>query len=412
MKKNTAQVNRLIARILAICSLAIIIMVGLSLMKFFEFGSVYTFIVLFGGLVVTLSPSLLIGHISDNVMRYYMLILMAVFVSAAGSSNNVGIYITYALAPIISCLYFDPKFTVKMTVFSYLSMAVSLYVSTVDRYEVVYEHMTRRHIFIAYLIGYTIEYIIVGSVLYYLVKRARRMMEQRYSAEEENKMKSRFLSNMSHEIRMPMNAIIGMSDAALRKDMSDDLRHCLTVIKTSSTGLLEIVNDILDLSKEEAGKLNIISEEYASKDLADDITAIINARNIDSGIPIYYHISENMPDVLVGDAVRIKQVMLNFASNAIKYTKKGRIDITLGCERISENTAVMKYSVKDTGQGIRSEDMDKLFTMYTQLNAVKNHGTESTGIGLAISKYFIDLMGGSVSAESVYGKGSGDTAGR
>lgn len=104
--------------------------------------------------------------------------------------------------------------------------------------------------------------------------------------------------------------------------------------------------------------------------------------------------------------------MLNFASNAIKYTKKGRIDITLGCERISEDTAVMKYSVKDTGQGIRSEDMDKLFTMYTQLNAVKNHGTESTGIGLAISKYFIDLMGGSVSAESVYGKGSGDTAGR
>lgn len=412
MKKNTAQVNRLIARILAICSLAIIIMVGLSLMKFFEFGSVYTFIVLFGGLVVTLSPSLLIGHISDNVMRYYMLILMAVFVSAAGSSNNVGIYITYALAPIISCLYFDPKFTVKITVFSYLSMAVSLYVSTVDRYEVVYEHMTRRHIFIAYLIGYTIEYIIVGSVLYYLVKRARRMMEQRYSAEEENKMKSRFLSNMSHEIRTPMNAIIGMSDAALRKDMSDDLRHCLTVIKTSYTGLLEIVNDILDLSKVEAGKLNIISEEYASKDLADDITAIINARNIDSGIPIYYHISENMPDVLVGDAVRIKQVMLNFASNAIKYTKKGRIDITLGCERISENTAVMKYSVKNTGQGIRSVDMDKLFTMYTQLNAVKNHGTESTGIGLAISKYFIDLMGGSVSAESVYGKGSGDTAGR
>lgn len=108
-----------------------------------------------------------------------MIILMSVFVSAAGSSNNVGIYITYALAPIISCLYFDPKFTVKITAFSYLSMAASLYVSTVDRYEVVYGHLTRRHIFIAYLIGYTIEYIIVGSVLYYLVKRARRMMEQR-----------------------------------------------------------------------------------------------------------------------------------------------------------------------------------------------------------------------------------------
>lgn len=120
----------------------------------------------------------------------------------------------------------------------------------------------------------------------------------------------------------------------------------------------------------------------------------------------------NMDTLFSGFRLDMNGAMLNFASNAIKYTKKGRIDITLGCERISENTAVMKYSVKDTGQGIRSEDMDKLFTMYTQLNAVKNHGTESTGIGLAISKYFIDLMGGSVSAESVYGKGSGDTAGR
>lgn len=405
-EKNTAQVNRIIAKILAVCSAAIFIMVGLSLFGFFQFGSVYTVIVLFGGLLVSLSPCILIKFLSDNFMRYYMLILLAVFMGAAGSSNNVGVYITYALAPIISCLYFDPKFTVKITAFSYLVMAVSLYISAADRYEVIYEHMTRMHIFIAYLVGFTIEYAIVGTVLYYLVKRARGMMERRYSAEEENRMKSRFLSNMSHEIRTPMNAIIGMSDAALRKDMSDDLRHCLTVIKTSSTGLLEIVNDILDLSKVEAGKLNIISEEYTTSSLADDMAAIIDARNIDGRVPIYYHISENMPPVLVGDAVRIKQVMLNFASNAIKYTESGRIDISLECEKISDDTAVMKYSVKDTGQGIRSEDMDKLFTMYAQLNAVKNHGTESTGIGLAISKYFIDRMGGTVSAESVFGKGS------
>lgn len=231
------------------------------------------------------------------------------------------------------------------------------------------------------------------------------MMEERYSAEEQNRMKSKFLSSMSHEIRTPMNAIIGMSDVALQKEMSADLRKDISIIKSSSTGLLEVINDILDISKVEAGKLNIIENTYSTESIIEDMKAIINARN-NKKLPIYYHIQENMPKNLKGDAVRIKQVMLNYASNAIKYTDSGRIDVTVACEEAQDGMVNFVYTVKDTGQGIREEDINKLFMMYSQLNQEINHGKEGTGIGLALSKAFIERMNGTVSVKSSYGNGS------
>lgn len=133
--------------------------------------------------------------------------------------------------------------------------------------------------------------------------------------------------------------------------------------------------------------------------------AIIDARN-DKKLPIYYHIQENMPQNLEGDAVRIKQVMLNYASNAIKYTESGQIDITVGCEEMQDGLVNLIYTVKDTGQGIREEDISKLFLMYSQLDQQINHGKEGIGIGLALSKAFIEQMNGTVSVKSSYGKGS------
>lgn len=156
--------------------------------------------------------------------------------------------------------------------------------------------------------------------------------------------------SMSHEIRTPMNAIIGMVDAALRKDMDDELRKYITVIKSSSSGLLEIINDILDLSKIEAGQMNLIEAPYVTKTFLEDTIAIINARNVDKKLPISYHIPEDLPPVLEGDAMRLRQVMFNYASNAIKYTDRGRIDITLDWEEAEAGCIRLKYIVKDTGQ--------------------------------------------------------------
>ena len=407
LEKNTKQVNCMMTRLFAAGSGAVLILVLLSHLGIFEFGRRYTEVIFVAGLITAISPHILIHFVSDNVMRYLMMISVSLFIGVLGTSNHIGVYITYALVPIFSCLYFDPGFTVKMSIISYLVMVVSVYINSAGKFEVVYLGRPRLQMAIAYILGFTIEFVVVCGILYFLVKRARQMMEERYSAEAENRMKSEFLSSVSHEIRTPMNAIIGMAEVALRKDMDEDLRHYLTIIKSSSIGLLEIVNDILDLSKVEAGKFAIMETVYRTKTLADDIKVIVDARNIDKKIPIRYHVQENMPPYLCGDAVRIRQVVLNFASNAIKYTDSGAIDITIGCTSSpTSSNVVLTCSVADTGQGIREEDIGQLFTMYGQLDRRKNYGKEGTGIGLALCKYFVEQMGGSIYVESQYGKGS------
>lgn len=405
-EKNTKQVNRMIANMFAAGSVVILILVICSEIGIFEFGRVYTRILLCAGLIIALSPSFLIHFLPDHVIRYYMLGMAAVLIGFLGTNNHIGVYMTYALVPVVSCLYFEPKLVIKTGIFSYFIMLISVYLDSAHLYEVVDQGRPRMQMFIAYALGFTVEFLLVNSVLFFLVKRAKQMMKERYSAEEQNRMKSEFLSNMSHEIRTPMNAIIGMSEVALQKEMGEDVRHCLEIIRSSSTGLLEIINDILDISKVEAGKLKIISATYTTKSLLDDMQAIIDARNKENKVPVYYHIQEGLPEYLEGDVVRIKQVMLNYASNAIKYTENGRIDITVNCKRGENGLVNLIYKVQDTGQGIRKEDLGKLFTMYTQLNQDLNHGKEGTGIGLALSKSFIERMGGSVSVKSTYGKGS------
>ncbi len=406
LEKNTKQVNRMMTRIFAVCAIPILLMVGCSYYGVFEFGTEYTRTVFVAGLLLSISPSALRRFLPDDVLKYYMLGMAAIFIGILGTSNHIGIYITYILVPVLSCLYFEPYLVVESSIFSYIFMLIALYINSAGKYEVVAMGMSRTHIFIAYALGFTIEYVIVGSVLYLIVKRAKNMMEERNNATYENRMKSTFLSNMSHEIRTPMNAIIGMTDVALRRDMDEDLRKDLTVIKSSSTGLLEIVNDILDLSKVEAGKVSVIEEDYTTRSLVDDAIAVIDARNIEHRVPIYYHVQKDMPQALRGDAVRIKQVMLNYASNAIKYTESGQIDVFLSCEQAGDGVVNLIYKVKDTGYGIKEENLPKLFTMYSQFDEQRHHGKEGTGIGLAISKTFVDKMNGTVAVESVYGKGS------
>ncbi|MGO4945657.1 hypothetical protein ACTQ50_04535 [Blautia sp. Sow4_E7] len=183
-EKNTKRVNRMIANMFAAASVVVVVLVVCSCIGIFEFGRAYTRILLVAGLVIALSPSVLIRFWPDNVIKYYMLIMAALLIGFLGTNNHIGVYITYALVPIVSCLYFDPALVVKTGIFSYMIMVVSIYIDSVSFYEVVYQGRPRLQMFAAYALGFTVEFAVVNAVLYFLVKRARKMMEERYSAQE------------------------------------------------------------------------------------------------------------------------------------------------------------------------------------------------------------------------------------
>lgn len=246
----------------------------------------------------------------------------------------------------------------------------------------------------------TVEKLLLAEVVNTLAAYVKKI-----SAESANKAKSVFLSTMSHEIRTPMNAIVGMTEVALREDMSDDVRKCLKTVQSSSFGLLALINDILDFSKIEAGKIEIITEKYHILSMVNDVYEIIKARN-NNKLAINLNISDNFPSILKGDIVRLKQVIINFCTNSIKYTDKGSVSLYFDYEKKEDDTCLFHFSVKDTGIGIKEDDLNKLFKSYVQVDTRVNHHKEGTGLGLAISKQLIDLMDGSVSVESEYGKGS------
>jgi len=217
----------------------------------------------------------------------------------------------------------------------------------------------------------------------------------------ESRAKSKFLASMSHEIRTPMNAVIGMAEVALRKDMPNDIRKDIVTIKQAGNNLLSIINDILDISKIESGKLEIVPIDYMFSALINDVANIIKMRITNPELKFDINIDGNIPNTLFGDEARIRQVLLNVLSNAVKYTKKGFVSFSICGERTGD-TVLLTMKVADSGIGIKKEDLEKLFNDFVQLNK----SSEGVGLGLAITKKFVTAMGGDISVQSEYGKGS------
>ena len=241
-----------------------------------------------------------------------------------------------------------------------------------------------------------------------LQEQANRLQQEELNArlEEANRAKSYFLSNMSHEIRTPINAVLGMNEMILRECTDESILSYAVNIQSSGKTLLFLINDILDMSKIESGKMEIVPVEYETADMILDLWNVIYLRAQEKGLTVNFILDNTLPKMLFGDDVRIKQIVTNLLTNAVKYTSKGGIELRADYSRTGEKTMDLIISVKDTGMGIRQEDMGKLFESFRRIEEEKNRNIEGTGLGMNIVMSLLRLMGGDIKVDSEYQKGS------
>ncbi|MBR4719310.1 MAG: response regulator, partial [Lachnospiraceae bacterium] len=236
----------------------------------------------------------------------------------------------------------------------------------------------------------------------------RKVLElEKDAANASNKAKSDFLANMSHEIRTPMNAIIGMDEMILRSSPGEPIRKYALDIQSAGKTLLSIINDILDLSKIESGKMELVPVKYGFSSVMNDVVNMTRNKAYEKGLDYKLNVSSDIPSVLMGDEIRIRQIMLNLINNAIKYTNEGSVGVDVSFDH-DEN--MLKFVVTDTGIGIRNEDLGKLFDSFQRLEEDRNRNIEGTGLGLNITMRLVKMMDGSIGVSSKYGEGTTFTA--
>ena len=229
---------------------------------------------------------------------------------------------------------------------------------------------------------------------------------QKKEIEELNQAENKFFSSMSHEIRTPINTIIGLNEITLRGDIPEEVAENARNIQGASKLLLTLINDILDISKIKSGKMEIVNASYETGALLSEIVNMIWVKAKEKGLDFKLQVDPSIPSMLCGDEVRIKQVLINLLNNAVKYTREGSVTLSIRCERQGINRVRVWYSVEDTGQGVKKDDIPYIFNAFRRVEEEKNRHIEGTGLGLSIVHQLVDLMGGEISVNSVYTQGS------
>ena len=345
--------------------------------------------------------------ISEKIKNAVPVISFTCMVGVVAIIHNV-FFVTMLLfcIPISMTIVFGDKLLLRLT-----TVLSTLFVIGVVAYCYTHGHTSRSNAY--FLPSVLISLVAIwfcSSVASTLIELLNNQNQKLFMAVEEanraNESKSAFLSNMSHEIRTPMNAIVGITDIMLRTKRDPAEERYLLNIKNSGTALLSIINDILDFSKIESGKMTVVNDNYSFYSMLDDLSLIFWNRIGDKKIELLYDIDINMPDYIYGDAIRVRQLIINIVNNAIKFTDEGFVRLSVKVGKIEGNDIELFISVADSGQGIKEEDMPKLFSSFEQVNTKKNHSKEGTGLGLAISKQLINMMGGEIGVDSEFGKGT------
>lgn len=256
--------------------------------------------------------------------------------------------------------------------------------------------------------------IMVGLLTCVLLMFLNRMYEeenaitqkQKKEIEELNRAENHFFSSMSHEIRTPINTIIGLNEIILRENTSDEVTENARNIQGASKLLLSLINDILDISKIKSGKMEIVNVSYETGALFSEIVNMIWIKAKEKGLEFKLQVDSSIPSMLCGDEVRIKQILINLLSNAVKYTSEGTVTLSIRCERQAINRVRIWYSVEDTGQGVKKESIPYIFNAFRRVDEEQNRYIEGTGLGLSIVHNLVELMGGEISVNSIYTKGS------
>jgi len=237
------------------------------------------------------------------------------------------------------------------------------------------------------------------------LKKVKELNVAKEEADKSNNAKTDFLSSMSHEIRTPLNAIVGFNQCIAEAETLEEAKENSQYVVTAANTLIEIINGILDISKIESGKLELVNVKYKPKVLFDEVIKLLEPRLIGKGLELKVKISDDLPYRLRGDQFNLKKCIINILTNAVKYTDEGSVTLGVDCV-IQDNICELIISVEDTGRGIKNEDLEKIFSKFQRLEEYRNSAIEGTGLGLAITKQIIELMGGKVVIQSVYKKGS------
>ena len=301
------------------------------------------------------------------------------------------------------CLYLNPLEYIALAVLADGGMAAMLY------YAYEYLDILKLNAFLNFLI-FSFFQVAVGIIMLYtkycLHKEIVAETKQHLEIEMLNKAQNSFFSNMSHEIRTPINTIIGLNEMILREDVSEEVMEDAANIKSAGKLLLNLINDILDMSKIQSGRMQLITAPYQPGEMLSDLVGMMWIRAKEKKLDFHIDVSPDIPHELIGDDVRIKQILINVLNNAIKYTKEGSVSLSVQCEMLDDSSCNMLYTVTDTGIGIKPEDIPYLFSAFKRVDEDSNKHIEGTGLGLSIVKQLVDLMGGKVTVNSVYTKGS------